>query len=152
MRAGVPAGLGRCWAGRLGAGFGLYMTLTAKRQASGRKSSSFRPFSLRALLSPSLDVLAFLLALSVRSGRASWQHRGGGRRVRLAVVLGVSCVSCGRRQGWPLSCRVCCPSPLLAVLGQSVRALGLVLGMGGDLRPSGLLIGKMHKDSIRNAA
>lgn len=152
MRAGVPAGLGRCWAGRLGVGFGLYMTLTAKRQASGRKSSSFRPFSLRALLSPSLDVLAFLLALSVRSGRASWRHRGGGRRVRLAVVLGVSCVFCGRRQGWPLSCRVCCPSPLLAVLGQSVRALGLVLGMGGDLRPSGLLIGKMHKDSIRNAA
>lgn len=58
MRAGVPAGLGRCWAGRLGAGFGLYMTLTAKRQASGRKSSSFRPFSLRALLFPSSDVLA----------------------------------------------------------------------------------------------
>lgn len=55
-------------------------------------------------------------------------------------------------QGWPLSCRVCWPSPLLAVLGQSVQALGLVLGMGGDLRPSGLLIGKMHKDSIRNAA
>lgn len=52
MRAGVSAGLGRCWAGRLGAGFGLYMTLTAKRQASGRKSSSFRPFSLRALLLP----------------------------------------------------------------------------------------------------
>lgn len=77
MRAGVPAGLGRCWAGRLGAGFGLYMTLTAKRQASGRKSSSFRPFSLRALLFPSSDVLAFLLALSVRSGRASWRHRGG---------------------------------------------------------------------------
>lgn len=57
MRAGVPAGLGWCWAGRLGAGFGLYMTLTAKRQASGRKSSSFRPFSLRALLLPSSDVL-----------------------------------------------------------------------------------------------
>lgn len=52
MWAGVPAGLGRCWAGRFGAGFGLYMTLTAKRQASGRKSSSFRPFSLRALLLP----------------------------------------------------------------------------------------------------
>ena len=52
MRAGVPAGLGRCWAGRLGAGFGLYMTLTAKRQASGHKSSSFRPFSLRASLLP----------------------------------------------------------------------------------------------------
>lgn len=57
MRAGVSAGLGRCWAGHSGAGFGLYMTLTAKRQASGRKSSSFRPFSLRALLFPSSDVL-----------------------------------------------------------------------------------------------
>ena len=32
--------------------------------------------------------------------------------------------------------------------GGTPRALGLVLGMGGDLRPSGLLIGKMHKDSI----
>ena len=32
------------------------------------------------------------------------------------------------------------------------NTLGLVLGMGGDLRPSGLLISKMHKDSIRNAA
>jgi len=52
VRAGVPAGLGRCWVGRLGAGFDLYMTLTAKRQASGRKSSSFRPFSLRASLLP----------------------------------------------------------------------------------------------------
>ena len=107
----------------------------------------FSPF-LPSCSSLSSDVLAFPLALSVRSGRASWRHRGGGRRVHLAGVLGVSCVSCGRRQGWPLSCRVCWPSPLLAVLGQSVRALGLVLGMGGDLRPSGLLIGKMHKDSI----
>ena len=56
--------------------------------------------------------------------------------------------SCGMGQGVPLSCRVCWPSLLLAVLGQSVRALG----MGDDLRPTGLLIGKMHKDSIRNAA
>jgi hypothetical protein len=51
-------------------------------------------------------------------------------------------------QGVPLSCRVCWPSLLLAVLGQSVRALG----MGDDLRPTGLLISKMHKDSIRKAA
>ena len=36
--------------------------------------------------------------------------------------------------------------------GEQARALGLVLGMGGDLRPTGSLIGKMHKDSIRNAA
>ena len=71
-------------------------------------------------------------------GAACPSGRGAGRVVR----------SCGMGQGVPLSCRVCCPSPLLAVLGQSVRALG----MGGDLRPSGLLIGKMHKDSIRNAA
>ena len=150
MRAGVPAGLGWCWAGRLGAGFGLYMTLTAKRQASGRKSSSFRPFSLRALLFASSDVLTvsgwlclFDLGGQVDGiGAACPSGRGAGR-----VVL-----SCGMGQGWPLSCRVCCPSPLLAVLGQSVRALGLALGMGGDLRPSGLLIGKMHKDSIINAA
>lgn len=94
MRAGVPAGLGRCWAGRLGAGFGLYMTLTAKRQASGRKSSSFCPFSLRVLLLSLFGCpRVLLLALSLRSGRASWRHRGGGRRVRLAGVLGVSCSS-----------------------------------------------------------
>lgn len=58
MRAGVPAGLGRCWAGRFGAGFGLYMTLTAKRQASGRKSSFFSPFLPSCFSSPSSDVLA----------------------------------------------------------------------------------------------
>lgn len=153
MRAGVPTGLGRCWAGRFGAGFGLYMTLTAKRQASGRKSSSFRPFSFVLLFSLFGCPRVLLLALSVRSGRAGWRHRG--RRVAACPSgrgAGRVVLSCGRRQGWPLSCRVCWPSPLLAVLGQSVRALGLVLGMGGDLRPSGLLISKMHKDSIRNAA
>lgn len=150
MAGGVPAGLRR-WllSGWLRAGFDAFMTWAAIRQASGRKSSLFRPVSFRSLpLFSSECPRVLLLALSVRSGRASWRHRGGGRRVRLAGVLGASCVSCGRRQGWPLSCRVCCPSPLLAVLGQSVRALG----MGGDLRPTGLLISKMHKDSIRNAA
>lgn len=151
MRAGVPAGLGRCWAGRLGRG-SVYNDFDGKTAGKRAQVLIFSPFLASCPSSPSSDVLAFLLALSVRSGRASWRHRGGGRRVHLAGVLGVSCVSCGRRQGWPLSCRVCWPSPLLAVLGQSVRALGLVLGMGGDLRPSGLLIGKMHKDSIRNAA
>lgn len=148
MRAGVPAGLGRCWAGRLGAGFGLYMTLTAKRQASGRKSSSFRPFSFRASLLP-LRMSSRFSAGSVCLIWAGWRHRG--RRVAACPSgrgAGRVVRSCGMGQGWPLSCRVCCPSPLLAVLGQSVRALG----MGGDLRPSGLLIGKMHKDSIRNAA
>lgn len=150
MRAGVPAGLGRCWAGRLGAGFGLYMTLTAKRQASGRKSSSFRPFSLRALLLPSSDVLTVSgwLCLFDLGGQVDGI---GGRRVRLAGVLGVSCspaawgragrsraVSVVRLPCWPCWGSLC--------------GRWLALGMGGDLRPSGLLIGKMHKDSIRNAA
>lgn len=140
MAGGVPAGLRR-WllSGWLRAGFDAFMTWAAIRQASGRKSSFFHPVSFRSLpLFSSGCPRVLLLALSVRSGRASWRHRGAGRVVR----------SCGMGQGWPLSCRVCCPSPLLAVLGQSVRALG----MGGDLRPTGLLISKMHKDSIRNAA
>lgn len=152
MRAGVPAGLGRCWAGRLGAGFGLYMTLTAKRQASGRKSSSFRPFSLRALLLPlRMSSRSCWLCLFDLGGQAGSIGAAGG------VSIWPGCWACRAllRHGAglaALSCRVCCPSPLLAVLGQSVRALGLVLGMGGDLRPTGLLISKMHKDSIRNAA
>lgn len=41
MRAGVPAGLGRCWAGRLGAGFGLYMTLTANGRQAGASPHLF---------------------------------------------------------------------------------------------------------------
>lgn len=93
MRAGVPAGLGRCWAGRFGAGFGLYVTLTAKRQASGRKSSSFRPFSLRALLlplrmssrSPAGSVCSIWAGKLAAEGRraACPSGRGSGRVVRL---------------------------------------------------------------------
>lgn len=130
VRAGVPAGLGRCWAGRLGAGFGLY-DFDGKTAGKRAQVLIFSPFLPSCFSSPSSDVLAFScwLCLFDLGGQAG-----------------------GMGQGWPLSCRVCCPSPLLAVLGQSVRALGLVLGMGGDLRPTGLLIGKMHKDSIRNAA
>lgn len=152
MRAGVPAGLGRCWAGRLGRG-SIYNDFDGKTAGKRAQVLIFSPF-LPSCSSLSLFGCSrvLLLALSVRSGRASWRHRGGGRRVHLAGGAGRVVLSCGMGQGWPLSCRVCCPSPLLAVLGQSVRALGLVLGMGGDLRPSGLLIGKMHKDSIRNAA
>lgn len=155
MAGGVPAGLRR-WllSGWLRAGFDAFMTWAAIRQASGRKSSQFRPVSLRALpLSLSGCPRVLLLALSVRSGRAGWRHRGGGRwRVHLAGVLGVSCTP----TAWGRACRVYWPSLLLAVLGQSVRALVLALvlalGMGGDPRPTGLLISKMHKDSIRNAA
>lgn len=93
MAGGVPAGLRR-WllSGWLWAGFDAFMTWAAIRQASGRKSSFFRPVSFRSLpLFSSGCPRVLLLALSVRSGRASWRHRGGGRRVRLAGVLGVSC-------------------------------------------------------------
>lgn len=93
MAGGVPAGLRR-WllSGWLRAGFDAFMTWAAIRQASGRKSSLFRPVSFRSLpLFSSGCPRILLLALSVRSGRASWRHRGGGRRVRLAGVLGVSC-------------------------------------------------------------
>lgn len=93
MAGGVPAGLRR-WplSGWLRAGFDAFMTWAAIRQASGRKSSSFRPVSFRSLpLFSSGCPRVLLLALSVRSGRASWRHRGGGRRVHLAGVLGVSC-------------------------------------------------------------
>lgn len=149
MAGGVPAGLRR-WllSGWLWAGFDAFMTWAAIRQASGRKSSFFRPVSFRSLpLFSSGCPRVLLLALSVRSGRASWRHRGGGRRVRLAGVLGVSCspAAWGRAGRSRAVSAVRLP---LAVLGQSVRALG----MGGDLRPTGLLIGKMHKESIRNAA
>ena len=93
MAGGVPAGLRR-WllSGWLRAGFDAFMTWAAIRQASGRKSSLFRPVSFRSLpLFSSGCPRVLLLAPSVRSGRASWRHRGGGRRVRLAVVLGVLC-------------------------------------------------------------
>ena len=93
MAGGVPAGLRR-WllSGWLRAGFDAFMTWAAIRQASGRKSSLFRPVSFRSLpLFSSGCPRGFRLALSVRSGRASWRHRGGGRRVHLAGVLGVSC-------------------------------------------------------------
>lgn len=93
MAGGVPAGLRR-WllSGWLRAGFDAFMTWAAIRQASGRKSSFFHPVSFRSLpLFSSGCPRVLLLALSVRSGRASWRHRGGGRRVRLAGVLGVSC-------------------------------------------------------------
>ena len=104
MAGGVPAGLRR-WllSGWLRAGFDAFMTWAAIRQASGRKSSLFRPVSLRALpLSLSGCTRVLLLALSVRSGRAGWRHRGGGRwRAHLAGVLGVSCAPAA----WGRACR-----------------------------------------------
>ena len=104
MAGGVPAGLRR-WllSGWLRAGFDAFMTWAAIRQASGRKSSLFRPVSFRSLpLFSSGCPRVLLLALSVRSGRAGWRHRGGGwRRVRLAVVLGVSCAPAV----WGRACR-----------------------------------------------
>ena len=109
MAGGVPAGLRR-WllSGWLRAGFDAFMTWAAIRQASGRKSSLFRPVSFRSLpLFSSGCPRVLLLALSVRSGRAGWRHRGGGwRRVHLAGVLDVSCAPAawgraGRLPCWP---------------------------------------------------
>ena len=92
MAGGVPAGLRR-WplSGWLRAGFDAFMTWAAIRQASGRKSSSFRPFSFRASLLP-LRMSSRFLAGSVCLIWVGWRHRGGGwQRVHLAGVLGVSC-------------------------------------------------------------
>lgn len=113
VRAGVPAGLGRCWAGRLGAGFGLYMTLTAKRQASGRKSSSFRPFSLRALLSLRMFSRSCWLCLFDLGGQAGGIGAAGGVSIwpgcwacRASPAAGgragrSRAVSAGRLPCWP---------------------------------------------------
>lgn len=135
MAGGVPAGLRR-WllSGWLRAGFDAFMTWAAIRQASGRKSSLFRPVSFRSL--PLFSLFGcprvLLLALSVRSGRASWRHRGGGRRVRLAVVLGVSCapaawgragrsraVSAVRLPCWPCWGSLCGRWAWAAISGQA---------------------------------
>lgn len=111
MAGVVPAGLRR-WlrSGWLRAGFDAFMTWAAIRQASGRKSSLFRPLSLSPCLpslSSSLDVLAFSCWLCLFD-------LGGRRRVHLAGALGVSCspaawgracrsraVSAGRLSCWP---------------------------------------------------
>lgn len=150
MAGVVSAGLRR-WplSGWLRAGVRCLYDLGGNSAGKRAQVLTFSPCLLS--LSPSL-----LLWMSSRSPAGSvcliwvgWRHRGGGwRRVRLAGVLGVSCAPAVWGQGVPLSCRVCCPSPLLVVLGQSVRALG----MGSNPRSTGLLISKMHKDSIRNAA
>lgn len=83
LGASAGAGWGACWPGAVlgwpfGAGFGLYMTLTAKRQASGRKSSSFRPFSLRALLSLRMSSRSCWLCLFDLGGQAGSIGAAGG--------------------------------------------------------------------------
>lgn len=150
MAGVVSAGLRR-WplSGWLRAGVRCLYDLGGNSAGKRAQVLTFSPCLLS--LSPSL-----LLWISSRFSAGSvcliwagWRHRG--RRVAACPSgrgAGRVVLSCGMGQGWPLSCRVCCPSPLLAVLGQSVRALG----MGSNPRPTGLLIGKMHKDSIRNAA
>ena len=145
MGASAGAGWGACWPGAaLGWPFwgGVRSIYDFDGKTAGKRAQVliFSPFLPSCFSSPSSDVLAVSvwLCLFDLGGQVDGIGAAGG------VSIWPGC--------WPLSCRVCWPSPLLAVLGQSVRALGLVLGMGGDLRPSGLLIGKMHKDSIRNAA
>lgn len=149
MAGGVPAGLRR-WllSGWLRAGFDAFMTWAAIRQASGRKSSLFRPVSLRALpLSLSgCSRFSCWLCLFDLGGQAGGIGAAGGG---VSIWPGRWACRALLRHGAGRAALVPC---LLAVLGQSVRALGRALGMGGDPRPTGLLIGKMHKDSIRNTA
>lgn len=122
MRAGVPAGLGRRWAGRLGAGFGLYMTLTAKRQASGRKSSSFRPFSLRALLSLRMSSRSCWLCLFDLGGQAGSIGAAGG------VSIWPGCWACRAllRHGAGLAALV----PCLLSVSPAGRAGAVCAGAG----------------------
>ena len=122
MRAGVLAGLGRCWAGRFGAGFGLYMTLTAKRQASGRKSSSFRPFSLRALLSPRMSSRSCWLCLFDLGGQAGSIGAAGG------VSIWPGCWACRAllRHGAGLAALV----PCLLSVSPAGRAGAVCAGAG----------------------
>lgn len=124
MRAGVPAGLGRCWAGRFGAGFGLYMTLTAKRQASGRKSSFFSPFLPSCFSSPSSDVLAFScwLCLFDLGGQAGGIGAAGG------VSVWPGCWACRAllRHGAGLAALV----PCLLAVSPAGRAGAVCAGAG----------------------
>lgn len=119
LGASAGAGWGACWPGAVlgwpfGGGVRSIYDFDGKTAGKRAQVLIFSPFLPSCPSSPSSDVLAFLLALSVRSGRASWRHRGGGRRVRLAGVLGVSCsptawgragrsraVSAGRLPCWP---------------------------------------------------
>lgn len=79
MRAGVPAGLGRCWAGRLGAGFGLY-DFDGKTAGKRAQVLIFSPFLPSCFSSPSSDVLAFScwLCLFDLGGQAGGIGAAGG--------------------------------------------------------------------------
>lgn len=102
VAGGVPAGLRR-WllSGWLRAGVRCLYDLGGNSAGKRAQVLTFSP-SFPLSLSPFALFLSgcprvLLLALSVRSGRAGWRHRGGGRRrVHLAGVLCVSCSPAGR--------------------------------------------------------
>lgn len=58
MRAGVPAGLGRCWAGRLGGGVRSIYDFDGKTAGKRAQVLIFSPFLPSCSSSPSSDVLA----------------------------------------------------------------------------------------------
>ena len=61
MRAGVPAGLGRCWAGRFFGGGGVRSIYDFDGKTAGKRAQVliFSPFLPSCPSSPSSDVLAF---------------------------------------------------------------------------------------------
>ena len=59
MRAGVPAGLGRCWAGRLGGGVRSIYDFDGKTAGKRAQVLIFSPFLPSCFSSPSSDVLTF---------------------------------------------------------------------------------------------
>lgn len=137
LGASAGAGWGACWPGAVlgwpfGAGFGLYMTLTAKRQASGRKSSSFCPFSLRALLLPlRMSSRPCWLCLFDLGGQAGGIGAAGGVSVwpgcwacRASPAVGgragrSRAVSAGRLPCWPCWGSLCGRWAWAAISGQA---------------------------------
>lgn len=131
MAGGVPAGLRR-WllSGWLRAGFDAFMTWAAIRQASGRKSSFFRPVSFRSLpLFFSGCPRVLLLAPSVRSGGG---QAGGIRAAGGSVSIWPGCWACRAllRHGAGLAALV----PCLLSVSPAGRAGAVCAGAGHGRR------------------
>ena len=80
VRAGVPAGLGRCWAGRLGGGVRSIYDFDGKTTGKRAQVLIFSPFLPSCTSSPSSDVLAFScwLCLFDLGGQAGGIGAAGG--------------------------------------------------------------------------
>ena len=134
MAGGVPAGLRR-WllSGWLRAGFDAFMTWAAIRQASGRKSSLFRPVSFRSL---PLFAWGFpgvsCVARGVVPGGARGGHWGGGGGGAGGVSIWPGCWACRAllRHGAGLAALV----PCLLSVSPAGRAGAVCAGAGHGRR------------------